>query len=141
MAVSRGFGQYAERQKVLKAQYKAGVERVVSEAFKLYGRSVIRKTPVDTALAVSNWISSIGAPVNQVVIQPVFGDRGAGITKAEMLLKSIAKLYKIGRILFISNSVSYIEELDGGSSAQAPNGMTGPAEDNVRLFLKAVRIF
>ena len=76
-------------------------------------RSLVMATPVDTGRARSNWWPSIGTPSNNrggVIHNPI--DRSK-------------RMWSKGRmppfaVLFLTNNLDYIQELNDGSSQQAP---------------------
>ncbi len=98
------------------------LERFVSNVVKIIAinvtKDITRSTPVLTGHAKSNWIPSISAPRTDVAGSPASVNKGAqkaGI--ASLAGYSI----KRGRV-FIVNNVSYIGDLNNGSSAKAPSG-------------------
>ena len=86
----------------------------------LLGR-VVRKTPVDTGRARGNW--QVGR--NQIPRGEVGtgGSATAAKTAAVGAGTQEALQAKAGDSIYIVNSVPYIQELEKGSSKQAPNGM------------------
>lgn len=92
-------------------------------------------TPVDTGWARTNWVPSIGAPIDttagtrtQAEAGQLSGDSAAGIAK-------VALSYTLGQgPIYITNNVPYILPLDAGSSKQAPKGFIR------RALVKAIRV-
>ncbi len=86
---------------------------------------VTTTTPVDTGRARANWLASIGlVPREQGEVDP---PEKTGATAISLALGVIAG-YRTGQgTIFISNNVSYIQQLEAGSSAQAPSGMVKQA--------------
>lgn len=82
-------------------------------AFRIDAR-VIQETPVDTSEARSSWIVSDGKSVST---QPGNIGPGQAITQGIQAING-AKVYTE---LFIQNNKPYIEELNEGSSKQAPS--------------------
>lgn len=76
-------------------------------------------TPVDTGWARANWAPNIGAPLAQTIgSRPKRG--GSGIAPAN----PVGILgYSLGQgPIYITNNVPYIQQLNAGSSKQAPAG-------------------
>jgi len=93
---------------------------------------VIRATPVDTGRARGNWQTSVGAPVNGEIARE--GD-AAALAEVEAKTPQGA-----GQITYLSNNLPYIEELENGSSTQAPEGMVRKNMDRVqRMVETAIR--
>lgn len=78
---------------------------------------VVNMTPVDTGRARGNW--NVG--INNVDLTEHDPETNAQsvIERAKEIIKRI----KAGDVIYTSNNVEYIEELENGSSDQAPNGM------------------
>ena len=75
-------------------------------------------TPVDTGWAASNWIPSLVIPVEETVGSPEHistHENTAGIAE-------ILRWKFIQGAAFIANNVPYINQLNEGSSKQAPKG-------------------
>lgn len=104
------------------AQCIFDLERFVSNVVKIISinvtNEITRSTPVLTGHAKSNWIPSIGGPGAGVVGSPASVNSGA--QKAGIASLGAYSL-KNGRV-FIVNNVSYIGDLNNGSSAKAPSG-------------------
>jgi hypothetical protein len=93
---------------------------------------VIRATPVDTGRARGNWQTSVGAPVNGEIARE--GD-AAALAEVEAKTPQGA-----GQITYLSNNLPYIDELENGSSKQAPEGMVRKNMDRVqRMVETAIR--
>ena len=79
--------------------------------------------PVDTGFSRANWVPRIGVP-----FEGTAGTRGQaedGIIDSGPQQAGVAEVagYQLDQgTVFISNNVEYVEELDMGSSAQAPEG-------------------
>jgi len=89
-------------------------------------------TPVDTSEAISNWIVSLGSPARRTIDPHFPGQFGStfGPSSAETVSDAKAVLTaKIpGQAIYISNNLTYIEDLNEGSSRQAPAGFVERAE-------------
>lgn len=77
-------------------------------------------TPIDTGQASSNWITSLGAPVQHY--NPVSKSaplaNGPGVSQAQV--RAAVAPVRGGQTIWIANNVPYIVELNRGSSSQAP---------------------
>lgn len=132
MAVSRGFGQFSRRMKVVANAVGENAAILVRKAALAADQAVVQSTPVDTGRARANWVVSIGAPRRTEV---GFTDPGGGI--AISAGAAVIGGYKAGQgSIFITNSVPYINELEDGSSKQARSGMTVFAIQAARAQLK-----
>jgi hypothetical protein len=79
--------------------------------------AVILSTPVDTGRARANWGVEIGQPFTRELDSTDPGGVGT-ISQNNRLIAQ----RKFPDAIFISNNVPYINELNDGSSAQAPAG-------------------
>jgi hypothetical protein len=98
-------------------------QKVVKKvAFQLF-RRIIEKTPVDTGRARASWNASIGS------INPAVAPEGQHPKSASALAAKAATVLAgygaDGRlpVVWISNNLPYIGELENGHSRQAPAGM------------------
>ena len=79
---------------------------------------LVRSTPVDTGWAASNWLPSVGKP-----IEGAAGSRQNVSTEAqERGVREIASWKLEKGPIFIVNNVPYIGDLNNGHSKQAPAG-------------------
>jgi hypothetical protein len=78
---------------------------------------LIDMTPEDTGHAKSNWIPSVGT-----ADRSVHGSQEAVSTSSQTTGLGELKTLKLGQPIFISNNVDYLEDLNDGSSRQAPAG-------------------
>jgi hypothetical protein len=113
-----------------------GTAETVRRAAIAADQTVVLATPVDTGRARANWITSIGSPV----LRATEGTDPSGastISEGRQVIGS----WKVGAgPIYIANSVPYIIPLDEGSSAQAPNGMSGLAVQAARSQLVRAKI-
>ncbi len=106
-------------------------EKAVRRVAMAIGTTVVMATPVDTGRARANWIASLDTPSTQ--ISDASGRVGELGETAEIAgatirhIRGVARSYRLGRSIHISNSLSYIMELEHGSSRQAPTGMISQA--------------
>lgn len=80
-------------------------------------RALVRSTPVDTGRARSNWRIGTG----RLVVQPT--------SPQQTISRALAKIRRTrpGLAITIHNNVSYIADLNAGSSRQAPANFVGAA--------------
>lgn len=104
-------------------------------------QAVVVGTPVDTGRARSNWIASLGAAPDQVIDAYVPGNLGS--TKAENTQEALDQAEAIvrgysgeGQEIHITNNLPYIQELNDGSSVQAPANFV---EQGILEALQVVR--
>ena len=90
------------------------VERTVRAVKLELFRSVILDTPVDTGRARGNWQATLNSPATEEIENESMSVALAGVA---------ANLGKINDVSFLANNLPYIEELEDGSSKQAPAGM------------------
>lgn len=79
---------------------------------------VVRRTPVDTGRARANWFAAIDTKpqgTTESTDPNGYSTINNAINQAERL--------KAGDIYYLINNLPYIEELEDGSSQQAPQGM------------------
>jgi hypothetical protein len=90
------------------------------------GTLLIRRTPVDTSRAASNWQGSIGSPYLSIRLPYYTGRKGstAELSKTAALeeLKLVMSKKLPGEVAYLSNSVHYVKALNDGSSVQDPGG-------------------
>lgn len=104
------------------------VKRAVSLEFF---SSVIRDTPVDSGRARGNWQTTNGQAARSTVERDdPSGD--AATREAEQTIKDSV----IDSPIFMSNNLPYIEPLENGSSAQAPEGMVKRNFARIRRIIK-----
>lgn len=86
---------------------------------------VIRRTPVDTGRARGNWMCSVSQAAMQQtgVLDRTSAGRGGGQAIAAM--SETALNAKVGDVVYLTNTLPYILQLEYGSSKQAPAGMVG----------------
>ncbi len=93
-------------------------------AFELFTR-IVEKTPVDTGRARASWTIAIGAPDLRIVPEGEYDKSMAtAIAKANAVLGSYGTTGRPFLVpIWIANNLPYIQELEHGSSQQAPKGM------------------
>lgn len=97
-------------------------------------RVAVRETPVDTGLARSNWIATIGAPATGTIPAYAPGkDRGKGeranAGPARAQAAQVIKGWQTNNPnpITLANNVAYITLLDKGGPKNLPNNMTALA--------------
>lgn len=125
------------------------VEFVIkSAAFQLF-REVVKGTPVDTGHARANWniaVNTVDRTVSEKVQETKSKLSALGVaTKASnaSLASAIAmkKLdtvsgFKLGNVIIIANSVSYIRYLEEGTPHMRPFKMVANAMESVALQMR-----
>ncbi len=98
-------------------QVETGTSDAVKMAALIINQAVVLETPVDTGHARANWQVGLVAPITKE-IDAEDKEGGATIARNNTLIKAREKRVDI----ILSNNVSYINELNEGSSSQAPAG-------------------
>lgn len=92
-------------------------ESVIEKIFIKASNHIIDKTPVLSGLARSNWFTKIDG----------YSTKKTDDTRAKLKRKKeareIAKRFKLGSYITLTNNLPYIERLENGWSKQAPVGM------------------
>ena len=104
-------------------------KKVVLEAL----RRLVQKTPVDTGRARGNWQTTIGSPAEgQLDKKDLEGD--STIVAGLVALAGLPPF----QVVWISNNIDYIEELEHGHSGQAPEGMLAITIEELRNMFTVV---
>jgi len=124
------------------------VEQMMKAAATNADEELVRRTPVDTGRARSNWIASVGAPSTFAKINAApkaisekvrLANAQAAQASAFAQARPVIAAWTLAQGgLFITNNVIYVQQLDRGSSNQAPRGMSAFARAAVR---RTVNIF
>ena len=93
-------------------------------------KGVVQMTPVDKGRARANWQVSHGAPATDQV--EATDKRGAATRARGAAVIAEAEPYSV---TYLTNNVDYIEELENGSSQQAPSGMLNVTYNRLRAWL------
>lgn len=107
---------FARRIRELATSVPLNAADVLRKAVKRAGSNVVKTTPVDTGLARSNWLASVGAPD----LSPR-SPRSQIATIQE--INTVAATIRADSEVHIANGgdkVPYLERLNAGSSFQAP---------------------
>jgi hypothetical protein len=83
-------------------------------------------TPVDTGNARGHWYTTIGEGEAGGSPHPPSGHEGAAVLTHQAMdnVALAAAAVRAGDVISFNNDAEYIEELNHGHSAQAPQGMT-----------------
>jgi hypothetical protein len=102
------------------------------------GESLVFFTPIKTGLASSNWnVSFVGHIPTERGIQS--GIKGKASLDA---ISGQVKNMKVGKTALFSNPVDYIDDLEDGTSRQAPAGMVQPTKYRIEgIWLKNLKKF
>jgi hypothetical protein len=124
MATSRNPEQFAKRMGYRAEQVIANAERAVKRAAVAADTTAVLKTPVDTGRARANWVASVSTADTSGPYETEDKAGGSTIARNQATIKGWKR--KQGAI-YLTNSLPYIQRLDDGYSAQAPNGMSKAA--------------
>jgi hypothetical protein len=123
----------------------ANVTKAVRKAAMAATNEVVLRTPVKTGRARINWKVSSRRPRTSVKegpdTQSVKTNREIASAEALINASNVIKSWKVGKgNILIANAVSYIGDLDKGTSAQARAGMTDFAVAAARSVLRKSRL-
>ena len=104
-------------------------QKVVPEVFEkmlrfiaLTGlKRIVERTPVDTGRARGNWQVTLNSPTDRKTEQ--LDQSGAGTVGKGMAILRQLPNHGIGQVIWISNNVEYIVDLEEGHSPQAKAGV------------------
>lgn len=96
-------------------QVEEGAGRKQRRAALAINQTVILATPVDTGRARANWQVAIGSPITEAIDD----EDPAGVATISRN-EGVIKGHRDKRDIILSNNVPYINELNKGSSSQAP---------------------
>jgi hypothetical protein len=122
--------------------------KVAADAVKIIGAAGIEKmidsTPVDKAIAVSNWQVTHGSPAQGFLtaVVPSIKGSGAGAAKARVKAEARArvKAFRLGRTMYYTNNTPYIVVLDRGDAKHTPANMFAKGVQSMRVRAKTIRI-
>jgi len=116
--------QFAKRMAKLAFNIEANSSETVQKAALAIDAQVVISTPVDTNRARSNWLVGINGPITEETDDFPKGKKGSGGAAATRAAKEKGKRqilkHKPGQSIYISNNVKYINDLNRGTSIQAP---------------------
>lgn len=126
-------------------QVEVGSDALVKKVALAVDQVLVLGTPVNTGRARSNWIAQAGGPATSEIgpYSPGVGlgiGEGANAAAALNQGRSAIASRQPGQDIYISNNVDYIEDLNNGSSAQAPAGFVEQAVDTGRRVARRGRV-
>lgn len=105
---------------------------------------VANSTPVDTGTAISNWQVNLGSAARGSVLAKVPGMKGStGTANREATIaqgRSVIAGAGAGVDIHITNNLYYIEELNRGTSSQAPAGFVEQAAIAASMTIKNAKV-
>jgi hypothetical protein len=123
--------EFSKRMRKIAASIEVNSSNTAKKAALAIDAQVVVATPVDTGRARANWLVGIDAPKTQIEndFQEGKGGSSAASVTSEALSKAKFEILKKrpGQIIFISNNLNYISDLNRGTSAQAPAGFVETA--------------
>lgn len=124
--------QLSSRMQLRKTQFRSGANAIVRAVINAADEEAVKTTPVDTGMARSNWVVTVGSPFNDII--PAYapypkysGPKLGEQANAEAAIgqgKSASALFSIDAtdIAYLQNNAEYIGKLnDGTQSAQSSN--------------------
>lgn len=118
--------QFASKMRLRAQNLPANVNKVKQNVTVAVLTSLAQDTPVDTGAAVSNWVVSLDASAGARIVPHAPGHKGSTRTensRATITLgTSVINQSIPGQVIHVANAVSYILDLNNGSSRQAPAG-------------------
>ncbi len=121
------------------------VNEIKKEVASVLVKSLVYGTPVDTSLALSNYLVGINGPVFYTVPARVPGRLGSTFSRSAAQTVNDAEssiaMSLPGDEIYVTNSTDYILDLEDGYSPQAPNGMLDNAMEQARTYLRSVKLF
>ena len=134
MAAAKPFRELPNILARIERRTDRALQRTMRETALEADRVAIRETPVDTGLARSNWIASIGAPATVTIPAYAPGKkRGKGeranASRARAQAAQVIKTWRTGNPnpITIANNVEYIVLLNSGGPSNSPNNMLAKA--------------
>lgn len=138
------FKQFAARMSARAANLPGEVNEVKKEVTTTLLTSLVETTPIDTGTAVSNYQVDINGPADTVIGAHVPGryrsTADANIRATIALGQTVIAQVKPGDSLHVTNHIDYIGQLDHGSSAQAPTGMSPISILRARQVIKNAKV-
>lgn len=130
MSDLRGF---SKRMKSIGRGVTQNADRLLRTVALVADQAVVMATPVDTGRAKSNWIAGLGSAPTDDIAPYSEGEGGstaaaneqAAMEQAQGVIASYNGDRDSG--VFLANNVSYIEQLNDGHSAQAPQNFVETA--------------
>lgn len=122
------------------AQFIEETEQKINETLQTIvisiGRTLVTLSPVDTGRFRGNWQLSIDEGTNATLLRQ---DPSGYATIAD--ISSKVNSFTLGQIAYLQNHVLYGDDLEYGSSKQAPDGIVRVTEMRLRRIVdEAVRL-
>lgn len=97
------------------------------------------RTPIDSGKAISNWILTLNSKTIAVIESHnfgVFGSTFPSVSKTTIgRALNTLKGYKAGDTVYIQNNTEYIDDLNKGTSKQAPSGFVQASLQRVDVII------
>lgn len=97
---------------------RGNVDEAVQHVVAEVGARLVERTPVDEGTARANWKAELGSYSTSTT-----KDKDPSGTSTPAEIAAVAEGVKAGDVVFVTNSLPYIGQLEHGSSKQAPRGM------------------
>ena len=123
-----------------------GTEDAIKQASQAAVNEAVLRTPVKTGKTIASWKVGLGKVDRGTRAAPNTGDRetNRNTGAAESLIDAANRIsawkYNQHGNIYISNGVDYADDLDNGSSRQAPAGMSAFAIKAAQAVLRKVRL-
>ena len=140
---------FGGRLRVRGRRVQTGAARIVREGAFAALVTLVRDTPIDTGRAKSNWQAGVGSPTGGApggVLEEAYvpGRRGSTRTANESAAIAAGRAAlagnKDGDSCYVVNNLSYIDELNAGSSRQAPAGFIERAISAARAKIRTMKL-
>ena len=125
------FGSLAKKMRKASVAVSKNADKLVVQVAETVLTNVVSDTPVDKGDARSNWQVNLNSPATGTRTAFVPGTKGSTaldniIASVEVGSQKLAT-YQSGQEVHITNNLDYIEDLNNGSSKQAPPGFVQEA--------------
>lgn len=136
---------FPSRMRALAKRVEDNTNLLVRRTALVAQRELVLETPVDTGRARSNWFVEIGEPYYDE-LEPYAPGENLGTGEAANARAALAqgqaavKHRRPGQDIYISNNVRYLQYLNNGSSAQAPEGFIQDAVFRARQFARGHKV-
>lgn len=127
--------QFARRIRERGARIERRASDLAIETAGAINQAVVSATPVDTGRARANWQASLGAPITSELDAV---DPGGGSTIARN--NTVIAGHDEGQEIHLTNNLPYIEQLNAGSSSQAPEMFVEKAVQEGSRVVKRARL-
>jgi hypothetical protein len=135
----------ANQMDALEKRVKAASKSTTDDVALSILNDLVQVTPVDVGTAISNWQLTLDAPASDIV--PAYAPSPKGRTKhgvwthvvdpiitaqnnLPLILDAARRVLsarQLGQTIYLANNLPYIQELNDGSSEQAPSGFVDRA--------------